>query len=158
MTPVNIALPAEKDHGRVGTTMLGRMPHGRGKIFQQEWRQLYHEFHFVFELPYLSCHNLEPDELHVMHLGTTMYMLGAVLYLLCFNVLDGTPEDNMHAIWTDINQFYTDHRVVTQFPVWRSCHSMTMASSQSWKAKVQRSKTWWLHWHMCGIHTPENPM
>ena len=49
-----------------------------------------------------------------MHLGTTMYMLGAVLYLLCFNVLDGTPEDNMHAIWTDINQFYTDHRVVTQ--------------------------------------------
>ena len=43
-------------------------------------------------------------------------MLGAVLYLMCFNVLDGTPEGNMHAIWTGINQFYTDHKVVTQFP------------------------------------------
>ena len=52
--------------------------------------------------------------MHVMHLGTTMYMLGAVLYLLCFNVLDGTPEDHMHAIWTDINQCYSDHRVVAQ--------------------------------------------
>ena len=53
--------------------------------------------------------------MHVAHLGTTMYMLVVMVYLLCFNVLDGTPKYNMHAIWTDINQFYTDHRMVTQF-------------------------------------------
>ena len=82
-----------------------------------QWRQLYrpHELHFVFQLPYLSCHNLEVDELHVMHLGTTMYMLGAVLYILAFQVLPDDPEENMHAIWTAINQFYKDHKVVTQY-------------------------------------------
>ena len=73
----------------------------------RQWRQLYHphDLHFVFALPYLSCHNLEVDELHVMHLGTTMYMLGAVLYMLCFHVLDGTPEDNMHDILTITDQW-----------------------------------------------------
>ena len=82
-----------------------------------QWRQLYrpHELHFVFQLPYLSCHNLEVDELHVMHLGTTMYMLGAVLYILCFHILPGAPEDNMHGIWSDISEFYRNHRVVTQY-------------------------------------------
>ena len=58
----------------------------------------------------LSCHNLEVDELHVMHLGTTMYMLGAVLYMLCFHVLAGAPEDIMHGIWADINEFYRKHK------------------------------------------------
>ena len=82
-----------------------------------QWRQLYqpHELHFIFQLPYLSCHNLEVDELHVMHLGTTMYMLGAVLYMLCFHVVDGAPEDIMHCIWSDINEFYRQHKVQTQF-------------------------------------------
>ena len=88
------------------------------KIFSaMQWRQLYrpHEFHFLFQLPYLSCHNLEVDELHVMHLGTTMYMLGAVLYILCFHVLAGAPEDIMHGIWADISEFYRRHKVVTQY-------------------------------------------
>ncbi len=53
--------------------------------------------------------------MHVMHLGTTMYMLGAVLYLLCFHVLSGDPEDIMHGIWTDISDFYKEHKVVTQY-------------------------------------------
>ena len=90
----------------------------RGRYFSAvQWRQLYHphELHFIFQLPYLSCHNLEVDELHVMHLGTTMYMLGAVLYLLCFHVLDGAPEDIMHGIWSDINDFYRQHKVQTQY-------------------------------------------
>ena len=44
-----------------------------------------------------------------------MYMLGAVLYMLCFHVLDGAPEDIMHGIWSDINDFYSKHKVQTQF-------------------------------------------
>ena len=82
-----------------------------------QWRQLYkpNELHFIFQLAYLSCHNLEVDELHVRHLGTTMYMLGAVLYMLCFHVLDGAPEDIMHDIWASISAFYKKHKVVTQY-------------------------------------------
>ena len=82
-----------------------------------QWRQLYkpHELHFVFQLPYLSCRNLEVDELHVMHLGTTMYRLGAMLCMLCFHVLAGDPEDIMHGIWTGISDLYKKHKVVTQY-------------------------------------------
>ena len=82
-----------------------------------QWRQLYkpNELHSIFKLAYLSCHNLEVDELHAMHLGTTMYMVGAILYMLCFHVLDGAPEDIMHGIWSDINEFYRKHKVQTQF-------------------------------------------
>ena len=63
----------------------------------------------------MSCHNLEPDELHVMHLGTSQHMLGAVLLILCFKVLAGTPEANLHDIWKEINNVYTDYRVETQY-------------------------------------------
>ena len=50
-----------------------------------------------------------------MHLGTTMNMLGAVLYTLCLHVLDGSPEDNMHGICANINTFYRDYEIVTQY-------------------------------------------
>lgn len=70
---------------------------------------------FIFDLPYLSCHHLEPDELHVIHLGTSQYMLGAVLYILCFQVMSGTPEQNLHGLWADITQYYRDYRVQTQY-------------------------------------------
>ena len=118
MTLVNSALPAGKAIGHVGTTTLEVMQHGKNISFSAlQWRQLYrpHELHFVFQLPDLPCHNFEVDELHVMHLGTTMYMLGAVLYMLCFHVLAGAPEDIMHGIWADINEFYRKHKVQTQF-------------------------------------------
>ena len=55
------------------------------------WRQMQMQLHFLFDFLYLSQLNLEPDELHVMHLGTSQYMLGAVLYLLCFKVVLGSP-------------------------------------------------------------------
>ena len=125
-----------------------------------QWRQLYkpNELHFIFKLAYLSCHNLEVDELHVMHLGTTMYMLGAILYMLCFHVLDGAPEDIMHGIWSDINEFYNKHTVQTQFSNLKIGSSQDPGQYPSSKAKVQKSKTWLHHWHMCGMQRPEAPL
>ena len=113
------------------------------------------ELHVVFQLPYLSCHNLEVDELHVMHLGTTMYMLGSVLYMLCFHVLAGDPEDIMYGIWTDINEFYRDHDVATRYSNLKIGSFHDPGQFPKLKAKVQKSKVWWLHWHMCGMKRQE---
>ena len=50
-----------------------------------------------------------------MHLGTTQYLLGAVLFILVFQILPDSPEENMHNIWTSINDYYRHYNVVTQY-------------------------------------------
>ena len=114
--PCEFCTASRKGHWKGWHNYFGSDATWKNRYFSSvQWRQLYSIYHFLFQLPYLSCHNLEVDELHVMHLGTTMYMLGAVLYRLCFHVLAGDPEDIMHGIWTDINEFYKEHKVVTQY-------------------------------------------
>ena len=116
--PCEFCPASRKGHFKGWHNYFGHDATWKSKCFSaRQWRQLYlePELHFLFDMPYLSCHNLEPDELHVMHLGTSQYMLGAVLFILCFQVLAGTPEDNLHDIWTDINHFYTDYNVKTQY-------------------------------------------
>ena len=56
--------------------------------------------HYMFQLPWLSCLNIDPDELHIVYLGVAMYLLGSVLWLLCYDVLPGSPQDNMSVVWT----------------------------------------------------------
>ena len=54
---------------------MALLMHGGGKGF----------VHWLFlMLPYLSVHNLEPDELHVLYWGVPQQMFGSVLYVLCF--------------------------------------------------------------------------
>ena len=50
--------------------------------------------------------NVEPDELHCIHLGTSMNLLGSELFLLMFEVLAGSPKDNMVEIWNAIAKEY----------------------------------------------------
>ena len=65
-----------------------------------QWRASHDILHWLFlELPYLSQHNVEPDELHVLHLGTSKYMLGSVLFVLCYKSLKGTPAQNMKKVF-----------------------------------------------------------
>ena len=85
---------------------MALLMHGGGKGF----------VHWLFlMLPYLSVHNLEPDELHVLYLGVLQQMFGSVLYVLCFQVMSGTPTENMKAAWASICAFYRLHRTNTQF-------------------------------------------
>ena len=80
-----------------------------------EWRASYSSLFYIFELEYITHLNIEPDELHIMHLGTSMYMAGSVLYMLVFQMLDGTPHTNLEQVWSEVVDYYTEHRVVTQF-------------------------------------------
>ena len=61
---------------------------------------------------FLSCHNLEMDELHVVWLGNAMSILGSVVWLLICRVhlvhLD--PAQNMQAIWLKILAAYRAQR------------------------------------------------
>ena len=66
-------------------------------------------------MEYVTHHNVEGDELHLMHLGTTGYMLGSVLWILCFRFLPGTPEANMEAVWSVVKKCYKEDSSDTQY-------------------------------------------
>ena len=58
---------------------------------------------------------MEPDELHVLHLGTNMYMLGSCLWLLSFRILPRSPRDNVARVWELVTQYYTHNDTTCQF-------------------------------------------
>ena len=66
-----------------------------------EWRSVYTSLLYMFELQFITLHNIEPDELHVMHLGTSMYMLGSVLSVLVTMILDEPVEANLEHVGSD---------------------------------------------------------
>jgi len=73
----------------------------------EQWRALYPTVpHWLFFFEFLSNLNVEPDELHVIHLGTSMWFLGSVLWMLVFRVLDGRAEDNMKIVWSRLSEAY----------------------------------------------------
>ena len=78
-----------------------------------QWKTLVGDgAHYLFQLGFMSCLNVEPDELHIMHLGTSMYLLGSVLWLLCYQVLQaGSPKANMDRVWATISNYYKQYKV-----------------------------------------------
>ena len=82
---------------------------------QEQWQGLREEAHPLFKVPYISLHNIEIDELHVIHLGTSQCFLGSILWLLCYQVLPGPPDINMEQVWDAVSKCYADMRVDCQF-------------------------------------------
>ena len=82
-----------------------------------QWKALYAggSPHPIFTLTGVSHYSLEPDELHLMYLGTVQYVLDSVLYLLVFRLVSGLPEANMRTIWAHVSSLYTAHGVQNQF-------------------------------------------
>ena len=80
-----------------------------------EWRASYSSLFYIFELAYITHLNTEPDEVHIMHLGTSMHMLGSILLMLVFQVLGGSPQANMEQVWSEVVGDYTEHKVEAQF-------------------------------------------
>ncbi len=70
--------------------------------------------HWIFELGFL-CWNIESDELHVVFLGFLMYMLGRILWLLCYRMLPDSATRNMDAVWTMISNHYSRNKTPCQF-------------------------------------------
>jgi hypothetical protein len=63
--------------------------------------------HSIFKaFHFLSTDNVEPDEMHVVHLGTSQYLLGTVLHILVFERLGKRPLAAMEQIWGEICDEY----------------------------------------------------
>ena len=84
---------------------------------EEEWRNLYaHKFlHWLFLLVGVSNLSIEPDELHVWHLGCLQYFIGSIFTLLAFEIMPDAPTDNFKRVWRQICEFYAEHSVDTQY-------------------------------------------
>ena len=70
--------------------------------------------HPLFYLAGVNNHCIEPDELHLLHLGTNMYFLGNILHLFWYNAIqeEGAPSTNMTTLWGMISVFYSNNHDV----------------------------------------------
>ena len=59
-------------------------------------------------LSFLSCLNMEVDELHCIYLGTSKWFFGVVLWLLVYRILHGSPAENIRSVWNWILDAYKD--------------------------------------------------
>ena len=81
-----------------------------------DWKNLYPESpHWIFELEHVTNLNLEPDELHVMHLGTSMYLLGSVLWMFVYQIFRSSAATNMNVLWIEIVAAYRELRPPSQY-------------------------------------------
>ena len=72
-----------------------------------QWRAKNPEMTLILKsFTFVSSLNVEPDELHVLHLGVSQYFLGSVLRLLVYSVLPGKPCCNMKKVWSMIVDEY----------------------------------------------------
>jgi hypothetical protein len=83
----------------------------------EQWHALGRErLHSLFSISFLSAFNVEPDELHVIHLGTSQYFFGSVLWLLVFDINSRLPPaDAMARVWRLIVQEYMLRGTASQF-------------------------------------------
>ena len=79
------------------------------------WARARKPLHSLFSKDYIAQDNVEVDELHVIHLGTSAYMLGSILWCLCYEIMGGEAVDNMHQIWGRITRCYQELKTATQF-------------------------------------------
>ena len=63
----------------------------------------------LMSLSWMNCWGVWPDKMHVKHLGCDKYLAGSTLWLLTFEILDGSPDENCSFIWSEIKAFYTAH-------------------------------------------------
>ena len=82
-----------------------------------EWRAMHAvDMHWLFrEFDFLSQHNVDPDELHVVYMGVVAYMLGSVLWVLAYKCLPGDPKGNLSLVWGQIAAAYRSLRTPTQY-------------------------------------------
>ena len=82
----------------------------------EEWNASHPAPHPLFQWPWITCLNIEPDEAHALHLGVSQHTLGSVLWLLIYSCdsLDGSPQGNLDTVWAAIRTEYRRLKSPTQ--------------------------------------------
>ena len=84
-----------------------------GRAWRRQMNVRLHELFKTFH--FMSTDNIEADEMHVVHLGTSQYLLGSVLQTLVYEKVRGRPLNAMERIWSDINEEYRRAECASQF-------------------------------------------
>ena len=69
----------------------------------------------LFSVPGISAANVALDYMHNKYLGTDQQQFGSTLYVLCFLVLPGSPQENLLVCWGFIKQHYRDHHANNRY-------------------------------------------
>ena len=69
----------------------------------------------LFTIQGVTVYSLHPDWMHAKHLGTDKVLLASVLWLLVYNVLVGTAEENLKTVWLGIAYWYKELGVDNKF-------------------------------------------
>ena len=69
----------------------------------------------LFSLPGVTALTVALDYMHSKYLGMDQYMFGSTLYVLCYMVMTGTPEENVAWCWAFVQRFYKGNRTTTRY-------------------------------------------
>lgn len=75
-----------------------------------EWRAAHPQCHRLFTFLGCTVHTVHCDVLHTVSLGVAQHVVGNVLFILIWQVLDKTKltgNQRLAAVWHDIREFYT---------------------------------------------------
>ena len=88
----------------------------------------------LFRLPFVTGVNVAYDWLHNKYLGTDQYLYGALLRLLCFHMLGGSPESNIQSFWQRLKHEYRQQGTPIRF---RYLNSIKMFLKAKGPAKLR---------------------
>jgi len=63
----------------------------------------------LFKLDFISILCINPDWMHTMHIGVLTYAWASILWLLAYEIMEGTPVENMSAIMVGLRRFWNDN-------------------------------------------------
>ena len=114
--------PVDKDAERAlwPTSFHPTAPWKRRLLSARDWREQCAargaQLHPLFNMPFLSQLNVEPDELHVLYLGVVPYLLGSVLWLLVYRLAPPgqAAQSRMEAIWHQVTAHYHENQTSCQ--------------------------------------------
>lgn len=69
----------------------------------------------LFTLPGVTALTVALDYMHSKYLGMDQYMFGSTLWVLCFMVMTGTPEENLDWCWAFTKRYYKEHGTTTRY-------------------------------------------
>lgn len=69
----------------------------------------------LFQLSYCSALTVHLDYMHCKYLGVDQYTYASVLALLCCQIMDGTPQENLNRCWRAIKQYCAEHNIRIQY-------------------------------------------
>ena len=80
-----------------------------------EWLLATENNHPWFTLPAVTILTVFPDYMHTKFLGTDRFVYGAILFMICYMLLPGTPEGNLAAVWSKIDAYYRRYNVKNRY-------------------------------------------